>query len=475
MAKKAKSKAKPKGKGKETQLDIPDEWIGKSVEELKTLIAGLESQLNDSRQNRNKAQVEHGSIQSYYDVTREQIRELDMQIERKNLEIENTEEDNSTELRVYEQKANFIKYCHDNKLKNAFDDNDQKVKVSVSDHGRRAMELEEAKMDMRNVLTGTEKQHTNEMSNLQEDSKMDLAQLKEKLDADVDLFEQKCGDQHVQLQQELDSRGTAELKIVESRKESNLEDLLESHKRRCIDMRKYFEVVERQEDIDIEDLDAEIRRLKKAAIQNKSCSKSLKESNERCGEELRTCSEKVVTLESKTKTKDKNTNSLRTTNTRLSAIRNTIGEATVKYMQLQEKFNSVEEERNGYRASIHEATSEACKDDMMKHDFLQENLERVSENNAIIEQHLRHIVSSAGIDRENSETLQSNLHEFIQDNSQELEKLNLSIANATKSYNKAYQSCHSELINHGVSKVEADSIDALLENEDKVAHLSNNA
>ena len=199
------------------------------------------------------------------------------------------------------------------KLKNAFDDNDQKVKVSVSDHGRRAMELESAKMDMRNVLTGTEKQHTTDMSNLQEDSKIDL-ELKEKFDADMDLFEQKCGDQHVQLQQELDSRRTAELKIVESRKESNLEDLLESHKRRCIDMRKYFEVVERQEDIDIEDLDAEIRRLKKSAIQNKSCSESLKESNERCGEELRTCSDKVVTLESKTKTKDKNTNSLKTTN-----------------------------------------------------------------------------------------------------------------------------------------------------------------
>ena len=110
MAKKAKRKSKPKGKGKETQPDIPEEWVGKSVEELETLIAGLESQLNNSRQKRNKAQVEHGSIQSYYDVTREQIREQDMQIERKNLEIENTEEDNSTELRMYEQKANFIKY-----------------------------------------------------------------------------------------------------------------------------------------------------------------------------------------------------------------------------------------------------------------------------------------------------------------------------------------------------------------------------
>ena len=133
----------------------------------------------------------------------------------------------------------------------------------------------------------------------------------------------------------------------------------------------------------------------------------------------------------------------------------------------------MEEERNGYRTSIHEATSEACRDDMMKHDFLQENLERVSENNAIIEQHLHHIVSAVGIE-ENSETVQSNLLKFIQYNSQELEKLNLSIANATKSRNKAHQSCHSELLNHGVTKVEADSIDALLEDEDKEAHLSNN-
>ena len=40
-AKKAEGKAK-KGKGKEKKLDVPTEWVGKSVEELKSLVDQLE-------------------------------------------------------------------------------------------------------------------------------------------------------------------------------------------------------------------------------------------------------------------------------------------------------------------------------------------------------------------------------------------------------------------------------------------------
>ena len=86
--------------------------------------------------------------------------------------------------------------------------------------------------------------------------------------------------------------------------------------------------------------------------------------------------EKVVTFESKTKSKDKNTNSLETTNAWLS-IRNAIGEANVKYMQLQDNFNLMKEERNGYHTSTHEATSEACKADMTKQDFPQANFAKI--------------------------------------------------------------------------------------------------
>lgn len=49
-----KKKAKGKGKAKEKQLDVPAEWIGKSVEELRSLVSQLESDLDEKRKTRSR-------------------------------------------------------------------------------------------------------------------------------------------------------------------------------------------------------------------------------------------------------------------------------------------------------------------------------------------------------------------------------------------------------------------------------------
>ena len=49
-----KKKAKGKGKAKEKQLDVPAEWIGKSVEELRSLVSQLECDLDDAKNSRSK-------------------------------------------------------------------------------------------------------------------------------------------------------------------------------------------------------------------------------------------------------------------------------------------------------------------------------------------------------------------------------------------------------------------------------------
>jgi hypothetical protein len=168
--KKAKNKAE--GGGKEPK--IPAEWVGKSVEELRSLVTQYECDLEAARGSRNKAEVEHASIQSYYDVTREEIRELDMLIEKKDLEIENAEEDNASELLVYRQKANFIKYCHDSKVKEEFDQNEMKLKNECSCHVKQVRTIEDVKMSMNNELSGLEAQMASEVSDLQQASESEL-------------------------------------------------------------------------------------------------------------------------------------------------------------------------------------------------------------------------------------------------------------------------------------------------------------
>ena len=128
---------------------------------------------------------------------------------------------------------------------------------------------------------------------------------------------------------------------------------------------------------------------------------------------------------------------------------------------MEAKFSEVEEERNSLRDYMHCATSEACKNDIMKKMALQEKLKDQTKINAEIEQHLEHLINSAGLDKGKTASLLSHLNAFLRENSQHAENLNLDIANATKSYHDALQSCRSELLKHGVSSNEVDTINAL--------------
>ncbi len=462
MAKKEKNKAS----GESKEPEIPAEWVGKTVEELKALVAQYECDLEAARGSRNKAQVEHVSIQSYYDVTRDEIRKLDMLIEKKDLEIENAEEDNASELLVYKQKANFIKYCHDSKMKEIFEQNEMKMKNERSGHVEQVRTIEVVKTSMENELIGLKAQKADEMSALQQSSDSELALVKLKLEADVKLFVQRCDDQHLELKRELDSRRNAELKLITARKESHTKHLTEVHQNRCDEMRNYYEGVKRKQETEIEDLEAEIQRLKKVAIENESKSCKLKESNERCEGELKACSEMVATLTCETRDKEKNATSLRSTNVRLSATRKAIVEARMMYKQLQEKFNATEEERNTLREGIQDAITNASKPDATKGKLLRDELANREGFNATIQRHLQHTLRSAGLDAAKSDALLSSMQEFIEQHNRELEELNFAIFRAEQAYHESLRSCHSDLEARGIPNAPIDTINVHDKNDD---------
>lgn len=386
-----------------------------------------------------------------------------MRLEKKDLEIENAQDDNEIEIRVYKQKTNFIKYCHDNKLKDAVTKNENKMDTANTNHTQKVKGMKETKTGKRNELSSTEDHHTTDITNLQQDTKVDVTHIKERLDADVKLFEQRCDEYHDELKKELESRREAELKLIVAKKDKHLDDMFESHEHRCEDMKVYFDGVERQQEMDIEDLDAEIRRLKKKAIENETKSNDLRQSNETNGEELRTCSEKVVLLTSKTKDKEKDSMSLRNTNARLSVARKAIVEARIHFKELQDKFVAVDEERNNLQSGIEDAKSAVVEQDLQTKAVLQQKLENQQDRNTTVEAHLMHISASAGLKDDKTQILKDNMEDTLMQTNQDIDRLRIRIANATTKYNDA----RLELQKRGISVDELDSLNARREVVDK--------
>jgi chromosome segregation ATPase len=263
------------------------------IEELRTLVAEKESELDSCRKSRNKHQVEYASLQTYYDVTKEQIRELDMKIEKIDLDIENALEDNDTELKVYKQKSKFIQYCHNNKIKTSQEEEHLKQQTYNDNQEKQMSELEATKENMMAQLNRIETNQAEEIKSLQLEINQELANVRQSLDLEVSRFQQDCEQQHSQLKEELETKRKAELEIVTSRKESHLQDLMQSHEKTCQEMREYFDDIERQQEIEIEELQMEIRRLKKAAANQSSTKERLEVSNADGSKDLNVCSQQV--------------------------------------------------------------------------------------------------------------------------------------------------------------------------------------
>ena len=87
------------------------------IEMLKEVVPMLHQQLEKCQADRNWTQLERDTVQTFYDVTRREVRDLFMGIAAKERAMELMEDNHRVEVRVYVQKVKHLEYEHKNSLK----------------------------------------------------------------------------------------------------------------------------------------------------------------------------------------------------------------------------------------------------------------------------------------------------------------------------------------------------------------------
>ena len=94
-----------------------------------------------------------------------------------------------------------------------------------------------------------------------------------------------------------------------------------------------------------------------------------------------------------------------------------------------------------------------------KREALKESLERQQQKNESVDRHRSHVVASAGLTGDTSNELTSNISDFINETNKEIEKLTVTIAQATQKYTSDLSKCCTELKNRGASAEDIGSIE----------------
>ncbi|KAL7465595.1 hypothetical protein ACHAXS_008611 [Conticribra weissflogii] len=255
----------------------------------------MELDRNSHRKKRNLVQVELGSIQSYYDVTQERIRGLDVETEKIDLELENCIEDNSVELQVYEQKKFFLGYCHNNKLTGKESSRNTQKEFAKEGHRKHLQNLEQANAVRRQNKCKVDQKNTLESHRLKQKYQTEYDRIKQSLNVDFKSFEEKCEMHHSDLKKALHAKRIEDLELIIARKNSYVIDLVQAHKNNIEKLMLHFGGIVKEQDMHLEDLHADIKRLKRAAVKNLRNSEVLIKENVDGGKELEICLEKVST------------------------------------------------------------------------------------------------------------------------------------------------------------------------------------
>merc|ERR1711871_708535 len=92
----------------------PSPYATWSLDDMREEIIKKRKQLAKKQLDRNYVQLERDTIQTFYDITQKEVRELDLTIQSKDREMEVMEENHRVEVRVYVQKVKHLEYEHKN-------------------------------------------------------------------------------------------------------------------------------------------------------------------------------------------------------------------------------------------------------------------------------------------------------------------------------------------------------------------------
>ena len=119
------------------------------IEMLKEVTHMLRQQLEKAQLDRNYVQLERDTIQTFYDITKKEVSDLDLQVMQKDREMELMEDNHRVEVRVYIQKVKHLEYEHKNNIKRVKNEGTISLEEESDMHDTREDDLKKGKKSLK--------------------------------------------------------------------------------------------------------------------------------------------------------------------------------------------------------------------------------------------------------------------------------------------------------------------------------------
>jgi hypothetical protein len=373
MGKKAK-----KGKKEKAPVEEPSEFDGLSEEQLEQALLDLEGKVEKARADRNYVQVERDTLQTFYDISKQEVSQVDLEIQTRDMAMEELEENHRVEVRVYSQKVKHLEYEHKNNMKRAQGDGAVLETEEEAGHSQRTEALQSDKRSLKLEMLQVQLSNEDRVKQLRDTHKKNLSKMQETFDANFDTLRSKYDEALETLRGDLELRRKVEVHEIEERKNTHINDLMRNHQAAFGQIKTYYNDITHDNLKLIKSLKDEVSEIKKKATANQKLMYEIAQENKRLSEPLTLAVKEVEELRHELKDFDKDKTSLKYSLARLRALRADLDALSHEHRALQGKFKAAEFERNKIYDTFEDTIGDVQRKSEFKNVVLEQRLGKMA-------------------------------------------------------------------------------------------------
>mmetsp|Transcript_2869 Transcript_2869/g.3032 ORF Transcript_2869/g.3032 Transcript_2869/m.3032 type:complete len:480 (-) Transcript_2869:150-1589(-) len=453
MPPKAKKDKKSKKVEKEVAVE-ETEYDTMDLEMLREVVPMLKQQLEKSMLDRNYVQLERDAIQQYFDITRREVRELDLAVSAKDREMELLEDNHRVELRVYQQKVKHLEYEHKNNVKGITKDGESLLEDEHGLNVTRERDLLRMKEQLKFEKMEMELVNASKVAEIRQQHEKQLIKLRQQFDDGLSELGTRCENRLRQLELDLELRRRVEVHEVEERKNQHINDLIKNHKKAFGQMKEYYNGITGENLQLIRDLQKQVEELKSRAANNKRLLQEYTIENQKLSEPLSKVTAEIADLQTQLKERTKDQMALRNANSRLSAVGKQSTEVRRKMQQLEDEYSKVAKERDDLYNSFADSIQRVQQQSEFHNQTLESRLRFAESNAEKATGQVEEIVHAANLDPSEMGRVMASLNQMLAAKEDSLKDVRFMVVKLKKSFNDTLETFTAKLKEMGIPDAE---------------------
>lgn len=438
------------GKKKVEEPPAPSEFDEFSIAQLKQTLQELRAETEHTAKQRAQAQVDRDAIESFFEVTRKEVKEVELGLLAKEREIETAAENHRVEVKVYTQKVKHLEYEHVHSMKRQATEDSAVLRTGEEVHEKREAALRAEKSALRARIADMELASAEAVEHMRTSHEKTVSKLQQEFTANLEQLRTKYETRLQQLREDLRLRLKVEVHEVEERKNLHINQLMRAHEEAFGEMKKYYNDVTRANLELISELKLQIQEATEKQTANQKLMMEIAEENKRLSDPLQRAQAELESLKVDLKDATKDKQSLIYARARIKVLKANLTAMRQRQQELETGYETTQQERDELYSRFEtmvraaQATSES-RNAALEHKLAEAEHEYMTRRAQVSE-----VMSAAQLDPTILETVGSQLDAVLESRNTMLRDMQVAVGALTKAHNDAVRVLDAKLRSLGI-------------------------